>query len=435
MSNNISSLFENLMVYNESHSKRNIKRKIEADQTLLNLSVELPDNIIDDIEPEDVKVDVGVMNVDTDDVDEINVDTDENDIDDEDTDIDSEDNIDDEKDTDTKESFSFKNEKGLKLKPKCDECDKKEESSLDNAKANIRRRVKTNEALLKEDWSKGIILSATFSIDEAEKAHDAGTFFIGDGDSIKNYIGVSGYSVYNKDNYRNKMPGYVEVYENEVIYTLPIYDNEIKQYLSGGISTLNKAIKTKNISVINNVINEFKDILKSLGINSYKIDVTLSSNGDEFTQSLNEVVKTRKEKKTCKESLMHLDTKSLNKLITDFVRENYKNIDKVVITKAILENKQLTLRGYIQDRKGLKESIVLSNRGFDPKKLENTRFLIDFKDMNRTFGVIKESLKQPFTFTATMKNGIVKFESLKCNFKTRINESTLARITGNYLYE
>lgn len=292
MSNNISSLFENLMAYNDSHSKKHIKRKTEADQTLLNLSVELPDNIIDDIEPEDVKVDVGVMNVDTDDVDEIDVDTDEDDINDQDTDVDSEDDIDDEEDTDAKESFSFKNRKDLKLEPKCNECNKKEENSLDDAKANIRRRVKTNEA-----------------------------------------------------------------------------------------------------------------------------------------------AKTRKEKKNCKESLMHLDTRSLNKLITDFVRENYKNIDKVVITKAILENRQLTLKGYIQDKKGLKESIVLSNRGFDPKKLENTKFLIDFKDMNKTFGVIKESLKQPFTFTATMKNGIVKFENLKCNFKTRVNENTLARITGNYLYE
>lgn len=132
-----------------------------------------------------------------------------------------------------------------------------------------------------------------------------------------------------------------------------------------------------------------------------------------------------------KESLMHLDTTSLNKLITNFVRDNYKNIDKVVINKAILENHKLTLKGFVKNNKGLKEAITLVNRGFDGTKLENKRFLIDFADAGNMFNVVKESIRKPFVFTASLKKGNLKFESLKYNFKTRIDESKVAKIYGN----
>lgn len=131
-----------------------------------------------------------------------------------------------------------------------------------------------------------------------------------------------------------------------------------------------------------------------------------------------------------KEALCQLNTKSLNKLVTEFVKENYKNIDKIVITKAVLENQQLTLKGYIKDLTGKKESIVLVNKGFDAKKLENTRFLIDFKDASNTFNIMKENAKQPFTFVASIQNGTLKFESLNYKFKTKLNENKIALISG-----
>lgn len=286
---NMSSLFENLMTYNDAgdtndNKKRGSQRPVrknnkqtvnENDQTLLNLTVELPTDT-EDISPEDVKVNVGVMNVDTDDennnedAEDVNVDTDdETAADDEiDIDIDDENTDDNDKKDKNDEDDDSSKEESLKLR--------KEETDVEKAKANIRKRV------------------------------------------------------------------------------------------------------------------------------------------------------------AAKESLMHLDTTSLNKLITTFVKDNYKNIDKVVITKAILENNKLILNGKIKDKSGKVENISLINRGFDAKKLESTRFLIDFKDKSNTFNVMKEGLKQPFVFTATMQKGVVKFESLKCNFKTRLDESKIAHVTGTY---
>lgn len=132
------------------------------------------------------------------------------------------------------------------------------------------------------------------------------------------------------------------------------------------------------------------------------------------------------------ESLMHLDTASLNRLITSFVKDNYKNIDKVVISKAILENRKLTLTGEIFNSEGKTESITLVNRGFDAAKLEGKRFVMDFRDSSNTFSVVKENLKNPFVFTATVKDGKLAFEKLNCSFKTRIDESKVAEVSGKY---
>lgn len=306
--NNISSLFENLMTYNEStNEKRTSKKKtiVEADQTLLNLTVELP-NDTEDITPEDIKVDVGVMNIDDEGAEDTDVENDEtsedeemNDVDEIDITPEDEENVDEKEPEEAEESLKLENKTKCNCtnEKDCKDCNtKKENKDVETAKANIRKRVNGKD--------KGII---------------------------------------------------------------------------GGIANTVKS---------------------TLGLGEKK------------------------------EALMHLDTKSLNKLITEFVKENYKNIDKVTITKAVLENKKLTLKGYIEDINGVKESIVLVNRGFDANKLESTRFLIDFKDMSQTFNVIKESLKQPFVFTATMNKGVVKFESLKYNFKTQLSESKIARVFG-----
>lgn len=134
-----------------------------------------------------------------------------------------------------------------------------------------------------------------------------------------------------------------------------------------------------------------------------------------------------------KESLMHLDTTSLNKLFTQFVKDNYKNIDKVVISKAVLENKMLKLEGAIYDVNGESEKVSFTNRGFDAVKLENKRFVMDFKDNLGTFGIVKESVKKPFVFTATLKEGILSFESLKYSFKTMC-ESKTAEVYGDIKY-
>ena len=138
-----------------------------------------------------------------------------------------------------------------------------------------------------------------------------------------------------------------------------------------------------------------------------------------------------KSKKPIKnESLARLDTTSLNHLITTFVKDNYKNIDKIVISKAILENNQLILKGTITNLDGKSESIKLVNKGFNVKKLEGKKFVMDFADASNTFSIVNESVKKPFIFIASLKEGILKFNSLKYNFKTKITEGKIAKVYG-----
>lgn len=297
--NNISTLFENLMTYNNTNDVKKIE---EDDSTILNLAVELPPDT-SDIKPNDVKVDVGVMEVEKDeDEDKVNIESDEKE---------------EVPEEDTKEENK-------------DEKDDKEESLKLRKEAIRKRRLEAKEL------KKNKLCACTGKPDcECE------------------------------------------------------------------------ACKSKN------------KVEEKTDVETAKANIRKRVNGIEECDSVK------------KESLMRLDTNSLNKLITQFVRDNYKNIDKVVISKAILENKKLTLTGKIINSEGLSENISLVNKGFDSNKLQNKRFIIDFKDNSNTFNIVKESLSKPFIFTATLKEGILKFEKLKYSFNTKLSESKIANVSGN----
>ncbi len=322
--NNITSLFENLMTYNEVNVKKktDVHKNVikEGDSTLLNLSLEIPSDK-DEITPEDIDVNVGVMNLENDEDTDINNDTEDNDSNDADVD---EISIDDDDEMNFSNSESDKEDDDDK-KDKEDKKDNDKEESLKRKRLEAYKRYKESKNIKKE----------AADVDKAKK-------------NILNRV-------------KNKTEG--------------------------------------------------KDI-KCTGKKDCECEACKSK------------------KQSVKESILRLDTSSLNKLINAFVKENYKNIDKIVINKAMLESNMLTLTGSIKDLSGKTESIKLINRGFNVAKCENKRFIIDFKDGSNTFNVIKENLKQPFAFTASLKNGVLKFESLKYNFKTKITEGKVANVYG-----
>ncbi len=323
---NVSALFENLMTYNESNAtkKTDVKKVVkESDTTLLNLTVELPAEK-EEIAPEDVKVNVGVMNVEQDDVPEgaevpenPDVEDDEIIIDEpKDVTPDTEEPVDND-DDDTKKKDDSK-EEALRLRKEAIRQKRLEAKALREAKNDDENKECTG----KEDCTCESCKAKVEKVDvETAKA-----------------------------NIRERV-----------------------------------------------------------------------ANAKPAEECLEKTVK--------KESLMHLDTKSLNKLFTEFVKENYKNIDKVVITKAMLENRMLKVEGIITNVDGESANISLTNRGFNPAKLENKRFIMDFKDTSGTFGVVKESLKQPFVFTCALKEGVLTFEELKYSYKTMV-ESKTCEVSG-----
>lgn len=334
---NTEKLFENLVLFSEMDSTPKINTKVvkEEDETILNLSVELPTDKTD-IEPEDVKVNVGVMNVDAEgsedeeeNKEDVEVPEDEDPID---VTPEGEESIeptdDDEKPVEDEEA-----NESLKLEKKCkdDDCEKVEEA-IDTAK-----------------------------LDKAINKH---------------------------------------------------FDNTVKSW-------------DLNDDDANKVIVKFKDGSE----NEFSLDTFEIEESTEVDDAKKRIL-ARANKVT--ESLLKLDTKSLNNLITSFVKDNYRNIDKVVINKAVLENNTLTLSGKIHDANGLTENIILKNKGFNATKLENKKFQMDFADVNKTFGAMRESVNKPFMFTCKLQEGLLTFDELAASFKTRIDENKIAKVSGTY---
>lgn len=148
----------------------------------------------------------------------------------------------------------------------------------------------------------------------------------------------------------------------------------------------------------------------------------------------NRRVNENKERRTAAKTTF-LNEKSLNRLFSKFIRENYKNISKCEFVRATANNNSLKLEGYITNASGKREKVVLENKGFNSKKLENKTFLMDFVDKSNTFKVIKENRKTPFVTKASIKNGILTFESLKYNYVTPYKENQKARVSGKVLNE
>lgn len=310
---NISNLFENLMTYNDvnkTEKKTNKKPVVENDTTMLNLTVELPTDT-EEITPEDVKVDVGVMNVETDE------------------------DVEETEDTTAEE----------------------DEVTIEDETDDVTPEEETEDAS-----------------DEDEEDKD---------DSKEESLQL----------------------RKEAIHKKRLEAKQGKSVCTGKDDCQCESCKAKKES--SDFETAKKNILKRAAKSEECVDTKPVKN----------------------ESLMHLDTKSLNKLFTEFVKENYKNIDKVVINKAMLENRMLKLEGVLTNTSGDSTKFSIMNRGFNPAKLENKRFLMDFKDTSNTFGVIKESVKKPFVFTCKLENKVLSFESLDYSFKTMC-ESKEVNVNG-----
>lgn len=394
----VSNLFENLMHYNDVNSKSN--RIDENNSTLLNLTVELPPDT-EEMSPEDVKVDVGIMSVDRDGVEGT-----------QDPDTSTEDEINVEDSEDETQDVTPEDEESS-----TDDKEPEKEESLNLRLESIRKkrleakRLKENSKNMKEAAAPAIAAGVIYAVDNW--------------DTLKDMI-LTVQSV-SKDLFDKLMVIYDYLKAKQV---------DIKEAAKeiGDMIVANESITT-NVDEKSEGFGVIGGIKKVLGMESCEDDSCKTEESKDVETAKANIRKRVTNVSECnkdnvkKESLMHLDTKSLNKLFTEFVKENYKNIDKVVITKAILENNSLTINGKIVDLTGKTEKISFTNKGFNASKLEGKRFMMDFKDNSNTFSIIKESLRQPFTFIATLRNGILAFESLQYSFKT-MNESNKVTISG-----
>lgn len=434
---NVSTLFENLMTYNDVNKVTKSKSKSivnENDTTLLNLTVELPTES-EELTPEDVKVNVGVMNVfkdedvteneDSENKDEVEVTEKESE------DVTPEDEG-SEDSTDKSETKDESKEESLRLRKEAIRQKRLEAKALREANEND-TKIEIEETLDDEIEEENIKTEGLF-----KSAKDIRDIVDQEAKQFGNRFAKSMLAIWTLPTQKEseidfmnqtfKSAGFKET--GRMGDFGPIFEKKVNgvnitgcvyKYHGGFSHLLNypeKAYKNdkkwKEQFSSQSVIEESASEVETAKANIRKRVAT--------GECVDNVVK-------AEESLMHLDTKSLNKLISEFVKENYKNIDKVVINKAMLENRMLKLEGIIKNNNGESTKISLTNRGFNPIKLENKRFIMDFKDTSNTFGIVKESLKQPFVFTCILKEGVLTFEELKYSYKTMV-ESKIAEVYG-----
>ena len=193
-------------------------------------------------------------------------------------------------------------------------------------------------------------------------------------------------------------------------------DNMTFEYMRDAIDSLEKYFNKHG-----NLTDELKSYVDSVYTTLDKIyeitdlDAMMEAckKDDEEKEELDESCKSKKE---LKESLAHLDGASLNKLITTFIKDNYKNIDKIVFSKAMLEGNALTFKGKMKFTTGKVENIELRADNFSKKLFVKESFNLGVTDKLNTFHIVKESKNIPFVITCKNVNGKVMFESLHYNY-------------------
>lgn len=194
-------------------------------------------------------------------------------------------------------------------------------------------------------------------------------------------------------------------------------DNMTFEYMRDAIDSLEKYFNKHG-----NLTDELKSYVNSVYTTLDKIyeitdlDAMMEAckKDDEEKEGLDESCKSKKDE--LKESLAHLDGASLNKLITTFVKDNYKNIDKIIFSKAMLEGNALTFKGKMKFTTGKVENIELKADNFSKKLFAKESFNLGVTDKLNTFHIVKESKNIPFVITCKNINGKVMFESLHYNY-------------------
>lgn len=147
---------------------------------------------------------------------------------------------------------------------------------------------KYNSVLLKEDWSKGVLVSMTIPLSEIEKAADESKINIpayndgkwGSTTSLRVYGFPDSYGMVDEDK------GIFELNTN-------FYDSNISKEL-GSLRDFNRAVVKNDFSIFETYVNDYirylKSMLKQKGINVINTEVELRNDDKSVKKSFNEAV-------------------------------------------------------------------------------------------------------------------------------------------------
>ena len=200
---------------------------------------------------------------------------------------------------------------------------------------------------------------------------------------------------------------------NKLKESLETIDEMTFEYMKDAIDAIQRYFNKNGV-----LTDELKELVNNAYITldkAYEIaDLDLMNESCKAKKEYNEPKNSKK--KELEECLARIDGATLNKLVTEFVKNNYKNIDKIIFSKAMLEGNALTFKGKMKFTTGKVENIELKADNFSKKLFAKESFNLGVTDKLNTFHIVKESKNIPFVITCKNVNGKVMFESLHYNY-------------------
>ena len=318
-----------------------------------------------------------------------------------------------------------------------------ENKDLDSTISRIKARTATNESCDCEDKNKKEELNEGCNKKKTLK------------EDIQLHDSIAGFIDYYQLGAEDVVTAYDNYYSIDEIhdfqeYLGQEYNLDLEDYLDESCKTKKKSLK-ESLETIDEMTFEYMkdaidtiqsyfnkngvltDELKELVSNAY---TTLDKAYEIADLDLmNESCKAKKEcdepkdskKKELEECLARIDGATLNKLVTEFVKNNYKNIDKIVFSKSLIEKNQLKFRGKIKQLNGKVENIELTCPDFSKELLKKESFTLAFIDTSNQLNILKESKVAPITIDFKNVNNRFISEAMRYNF---ITESTHKKVSG-----
>lgn len=121
-----------------------------------------------------------------------------------------------------------------------------------------------------------------------------------------------------------------------------------------------------------------------------------------------------------------LDERVLNSFMTKFIRENYKNAERMSVRNAVVCGESLILECAVRFKSGKMARTKITVEGFKPAPKMK---LVGHAD---SFFKVEGKRNSAFKMEAIMKNNVVRVNSFKYDFQTK-NEGKRLKVYGSYI--
>lgn len=137
--------------------------------------------------------------------------------------------------------------------------------------------------------------------------------------------------------------------------------------------------------------------------------------------------KKRSRKSCCKESYKYLlDEKTINPMLTKFIRENYKNASSMRVVGAKISGRKIRMECVIRFKSGSTKKSFITLENFRP-----TAKSTQFKAKVDSAFKVESKKSAPFVFEAYTARNVIKFTKMNYSFVTK-KEGKRLQVFGKY---